>query len=32
MKDEKFNLERGKQELPTYLATLLIGRRIANII
>ena len=32
MKDEKFNLEQGKQELPTYLAALLIGRRIANVI
>ena len=32
MKDERFNLEQGKQEIPAYLATLLIGRRIANVI
>lgn len=32
MKDERFNLKQGKQEIPAYLATLLIGRRIANVI
>ena len=32
MKDERFNLEQGKQKIPAYLATLLIGRRIANVI
>jgi DNA primase small subunit len=32
MKDERFNLKQGKQEIPAYLATILIGRRIANVI
>jgi DNA primase small subunit len=32
MKDETFKLEQGKQKVPTYLATILIGRRIANVI
>ena len=32
MKDERFDLEQGKQKIPAYLATLLIGRRIANVI
>jgi DNA primase small subunit len=31
MKDENFNLKKGEQEIPTYLAAFLIGRRIANI-
>jgi DNA primase small subunit len=32
MNDEMFNLKEGEQEIPTYLAVILIGRRIANII
>jgi DNA primase small subunit len=32
MNDEKFNLKQEKLEIPTYLAVLLIGRRIANVI
>ena len=32
MKDENFNLKPGGHEVPTYLAVILIGRRIANII
>jgi DNA primase small subunit len=32
MKNKKFNLKKGKQKIPSYLAVFLIGRRIANII
>jgi len=32
MKDEKFNLKKGKQEVPIYLAVFLIGKKMANII
>jgi len=32
MKGEKFDLKEGKQEIPTYLAVFLIGRKSANII
>ena len=32
MKEEEFNLKDGEQELPTYLAVFLIGRKMANII
>jgi len=32
MKGEEFNLKPGKQEIPTYLAVFLIGRKMANII
>lgn len=32
MNNEKFNLKQGDIEVPTYLAVLLIGRKIANII
>jgi len=32
MKGEQFNLKRGEQELPTYLAVFLVGRKMANII
>jgi DNA primase small subunit len=32
MKNESFNLKQGENEIPTYLAVFLIGRRIANII
>lgn len=32
MKDEKFNLKKGEQEVPIYLAVFLIGKKMANII
>ena len=32
MKDEKFNLKKGEQEVPTFLCVFLIGRKMANII
>ena len=32
MKEEKFNLKKGENEIPTYLAVFLIGRKMANII
>ena len=32
IKNEKFNLYKGENEIPSYLAVLLIGRKIANII
>ena len=32
MKEEEFNLKQGEQELPTYLAVFLIGKKLANII
>ena len=32
MKGEKFNLQPGGEELPTYLAVFLIGRKLANIV
>ena len=32
LKSKEFNLEPGEQELPTYLAVFLIGRKLANII
>jgi hypothetical protein len=32
MNGEEFNLVAGEEELPTYLAVFLIGRRLANII
>ena len=32
MQNESFNLKKGENEIPTYLAVFLIGRRIANII
>ncbi|MCK5112927.1 MAG: DNA primase catalytic subunit PriS, partial [Thermoplasmatales archaeon] len=31
MKDEIFNLNEGEQEIPTYLAVFLIGRKMAHI-
>ena len=31
MYGEKFNLYAGENEIPSYLAVLLIGRKIANI-
>jgi len=31
MKDETFNLNEGEQEIPTYLAVFLIGRKMAHI-
>jgi DNA primase small subunit len=32
MKDEEFNVKQGEQEVPTFLAVFLIGRKLANII
>jgi len=32
MKEKNFDLEKGEQKIPTYLAVFLIGRNIANII
>jgi len=32
MKEKDFNLEKGEQKIPTYLAVFLIGRNIANLI
>ena len=32
IKGEEFNLNQGEQEIPTYLAVFLIGRKMANII
>jgi len=32
MKGKDFDLEKGEQKIPTYLAVFLIGRNIANII
>ena len=32
MKGEEFNLKQGEEEVPSYLAVLLIGRKVANII
>ena len=32
MKDENFELKKGKQKVPMFLAVFLIGRRVANII
>lgn len=32
LKGEKFDLEKGKQDVPTYLATFLIGQKVANIV
>jgi len=32
LKGEEFNLKKGKETLPTYLAVFLIGRKLANII
>jgi len=31
MNDEKFNLHPGENEIPSYLAVILIGRKIATI-
>ena len=32
MKDENFSLKQGEEEVPTYLAAFLIGRKLANIV